>query len=150
MLADPLVLDSDTAIAAGTNDSQSYGLVSISEGNSVRAVAALAASAPRTLKIVNSTRSKRFSGNAQVSGTTVKTPVDVITDVVTIRNDVYRQHATALDPNLENSSWVQIQFGVPRGSSVTVTMMSDQLLAVASMLEASSLANLTKVLNKEP
>lgn len=150
MLADPLSLNSATAVTAGTSDAQSYGLLSVADGNSIRAVAALAASAPRTLKIVNSTRSKRFSGNVQAAGTTVKTPVDVITDVTSIRNDVYRAHASAADPNLEITSWVQIQFGRPRGCSITVTQMSDQLLAIVSMLNASTNANLTKLLNSEP
>lgn len=150
MLADPLSLNSATAITAGTSDAQSYGLQSIAGGNSVRSVATLAASAPRTLKVVRSTRTKRFKGNVELAGTTVKTPVDVITDVTTIRNDVFRAHASASDPNLEISSWCQVQFGSPRGCSMTVTQLSDQLLAIVSMLNASTNANLTKVLNGEP
>jgi len=150
MLADPLSLNSATAVTAGTSDAQSYGLLSVAGGNSIRSVATLAASAPRTLKVVNATRSKRFSGNVQLAGTAVKTPVDVITDVTTIRNDVLRVHSSAADPNFEINSWVQIQFGRPRGCSITVTQMSDQLLAIVSMLNASTNANLTKLLNNEP
>jgi hypothetical protein len=150
MLADPLSLNSATAITAGTSDAQSYGLQSISGVGSVRSVASLSQSAPRTVKIVRSTRTKRFSGNVQVAGTAVKTPVDVVTDVVSIRNDVYRAHSSAADPNFDITSWVQIQFGSPRGCSMTVTQMSDQLLALVSMLNASTNANLTKVLNGEP
>jgi len=150
MLADPLSLNSATAVTAGTSDVQSYGLLSVAGGNSIRSVATLAASAPRTLKVVNATRSKRFAGNVLLAGTTVKTPVDVVTDVTTIRNDVLRVHSTAADPNFEITSWVQIQFGRPRGCSITVTQISDQLLAIVSMLNASTNANLTKILNSEP
>jgi hypothetical protein len=150
MLADPLSLNSATAIAAGTSDAQSYGLIEIAGGNSIRTVAALAASAPRSLKITNSTRSKQFGGNVLLPGTTWKTPVGVVWDVTTIRNDVHRVHASAADPNFDITSWVSCQFGRPRGCSMTVTMSNDQLLAIVSMLDASSLANLTKLLNNEP
>lgn len=116
----------------------------------MRTVASLATTAPRTLKIVNSQRSKRFAGNVGLVGTTVKTSVDVITDVTTIRNDVWHSHTSAADPNFELTSWVQIQFGRPRGLGLTTTQMNDQLLALVSMLDASSLANLAKILNSEP
>lgn len=148
MLSQDLTLNPSTAIAAGTNAATVYALLSATQGKSQRSVASVATTAPKVFQIAHSTRSaKAFKTAANAS---VPAP-DIIFDRHLVRLDENVVQTTHIDPEFRVNRSVQLVLEVPRlgASTPTPTQIADSLKALVSMLDASTQANLIRILNNE-
>jgi hypothetical protein len=148
MLSIDLTLNSATAITAGTANSRVASITNSGENMALRSVASLATTNPEQLKISHSTRTikgLRSAANAALTGQ------DVVFDRHLIRFDKNVVQTKVLDPEQRVNRSVQIVIEVPRlaGETPTSTNVGDDLLSIVSMLNASSWANLVRVLNWE-
>lgn len=149
MLAQDLILDSSTTIAAGTSNSTTYSLLGSNAANqSMRSVAASSTTNPATLRIAHSMRMEK--GFKTVANQAVPAS-DVIFDRRLIRLDRNVAQTTHLDPTNRINDSVQIVFENPRlgTESSTVQARIDMLLAVVAMLRASTNANAVRFFNGE-
>lgn len=148
MLATDLTLNPNTTIAQGTDSAVIYSLLSNNNGKSTRSAASLSQTNPRQLSIAHSTRtSKGFKTAANAS---VPAP-DVIFDRHLIRLDSNVEQASHLDPEYRVSRSIQIVIETPRmgADSPTSLELADDLKGIVSMLDASTRANLNRILNGE-
>lgn len=149
MLASDLSLDSSTAIAAGTAGTVTFSLLGGGQpSQSIRTVAALALTNPRSLKVAHSVRTEK--GFKTVANQSVPAP-DVVFDRHLIRMDTNVVQTICLDPNARVNHSIQLVIETPRlgASSPTVTNLMDNLLALVAMLRASSNSNFVRLLNNE-
>lgn len=151
MLSTDITLNASTAIPAGTNSSVVFSLVGgATPERTVRANAATALTQPFELSIGHLKR--RIKGFKTAANTSVPAP-DVIIDRHTVRLDLVVSSLgnPIYDPDNKLRSVMQVTFEVPRLGAVTptTTTISDMLKQIASMLTASSDANLIRILNHE-
>lgn len=149
MLASDLVLNPSTSIAAGTNAAKTYALLQgTSSGKSIRSVASVALTHPDQITISHSTRiAKGFKTDANAS---VPAP-DVIFDRHLVRVDQNLSQTGRLDPDNRINYSVQLVIETPRigSDSPTSLQIADTLKAIVASLDASTRANLERVLNGE-
>lgn len=140
-----------TALTAGTSGALTFSLQSAPTGGgqSVRSVAAVATTAPHTLKVGHTTRlvkGLKYAANKTAAP-------DVIIDRHLVRLDKVKDTPTLgiSDPNFNITYGVQIVVEVPRLGADTPTTQSvmDQILRALVMLNPSSNAGLIKLLNNE-
>lgn len=148
MLSTDLTLNPATAVTAGTADSQVYSVISQGENQTVRSLAALATTNPKQLKISHSVRTikgLKSAANAALTGQ------DIVFDRHLIRLDSNVVQTKVLDPEQRVNRSLQLVIEVPRlaGETPTVTNMGDDILRIVSMLNASTWANLQRILNWE-
>lgn len=149
MLASDLSLDASTAISAGTAGAIVFSLLGGNQSSqSIRTVASLATTNPRSLKVAHSVRTEK--GFRTVANQSVPAP-DIIFDRHLIRMDNNVVQSLCLDPNSRVNHSIQLVVETPRlgASSPTVTVLMDNLLALVAMLRASSNANFIRFLNNE-
>jgi hypothetical protein len=148
MLPTDVNLDASTAIAAGTNATTTYSLLSNEGGQSLRSAAALSLTNPRNLSVKHSVRTGktfRTAANASVPAS------DIIFDRHLIRLDTNMPQSTHLDQEFRINRSIQIVIEVPRigGSSPTSLMIADDLKALVAFLDSSTRANLVRLMNGE-
>lgn len=149
MLASDLTLDSSVAIAAGTANSTVYSLLGgNSPTSSIRSVAAVSATAPKTIRVAHSTRTEKSFKT--VANQSVPAP-DITFDRHLIRLDATIVQTQVLDPAARVKRSVQIVFESPRlgSESPTTTQLVDDLLALVASLRASTNANAIRLFNGE-
>jgi len=148
MLSTDLTLNPNTAITAGSADSLVYAITTSGDNTTVRSVAASATTNPKQLKISHSVRTikgLKSAANAALTGQ------DIVFDRHLIRLDKNVVQTKVLDPEQRVNRSVQIVIEVPRlaGETPTVTNLGDDLLSIVSMLNATTWANLTRIVNWE-
>lgn len=148
MLSTDLTLNPATSITVGSADSKVFAITQNGENMTIRSVASLATTNPNQLKITHSVRTikgLKSAANAALTGQ------DIVFDRHLIRLDKNVVQTKVLDPEQRVNRSVQIVIEVPRlaGETPTATNMGDDLLSVVSMLNASTWANLVRVLNWE-
>lgn len=149
MLASDLTLDSSVAISAGTSNATVYSLLGGNSPNaSVRSVAAVSTTNPKTLRIANSIRTEK--GFKTVANQSVPAS-DIVFDRRLWRVDHNIAQTTHLDPNRRINASMQLVFESPRlgAESPTVATLIDMLLATVASLRASSNANAVRFFNGE-
>lgn len=148
MLSTDLTLNSATSVTAGTANSLVYSVISQGENQTVRSVAASSTTNPQQLKVSHSVRTikgLKSAANAALTGQ------DIVFDRHLIRLDKNCVQTKVLDPEQRVNRSIQIVIEVPRlaGETPTVVNLGDDLLSIVSMLNASTWANLTRVVNWE-
>lgn len=148
MLSTDLTLNPATAITAGSADSKVFAVTQTGENMAIRSVASLATTNPQQLKISHSVRTikgLKSAANAALTGQ------DIVFDRHLIRLDKNVVQTKVLDPEQRVNRSIQIVIEVPRlaGETPTATNVGDDLLSIISMLNASTWANLVRVLNWE-
>lgn len=149
MLASDLTLDSSTAISAGTANSTVYSLLGgNSSSQSIRSVAAVSTTNPKTFKIAHSVRQEK--GFKTVANQSVPAP-DLVFDRHLCRVDANVVQTQCLDPNKRVNRSTQIVIETPRlgTESPTTVQLIDDLLALVAMFRASTNANFVRLMNGE-
>lgn len=149
MLASDLILDSSTAIAAGTSNSTTYSLLGgNSSSRSIRSVAAVATTNPKTFTTAHSVRTEK--GFKTAANQSVPAP-DLVFDRHLCRLDTNVVQTQCLDPNKRVTRSIQLVVETPRlgAESPTVVQLMDDLLSIVAMLRASTNANFVRLLNNE-
>lgn len=150
MLSTDLIVDPATAITAGTANSRTFSLLGGgTPERTVRSVASLANTQPYELSIGHLKR--KLKGFKSFENASVPAP-DVTVDRHTVRLDYNMPTDTLRDPDYRLKLVTQLTIELPRlgiTDTPTTVMIADSIKALASMLLATSNANLLRLLNHE-